>query len=480
MRRFIQAAVLAIALALPSFAHAKIVFLPATGSNITSNPTVNTPPGTVNGDILLAYVWEFGNPSPLTPPAGWNVLETNTLGQFETRLLSKVANNEPASAVWTSGAITSMNIIETGAHGDLGEVLSIDGTQFGQGNITATTITPPSLTASTAEEAAFTFVNGNSALGLDFATTQSQTNASVLAWQNVSQNITTNGGNFGSAFMQIQPNSGAITFPVIQGSVITQNRNWSCANILIKGGVRPAHDLRVRGPASFTSQTAANNATITIPGNTGDIVHLVGVVAAGQAFNTPTGFTQIIDTGTLSASLRGYVWCRSKQAGDTTVNVSTTGATQFTALATAYFDSRGGTLGCVSNATASQSASASSVVLPTITANAANDIIVGTGYIFDAGSAHLLEDIPASNISQGVIPAPPASNVITDDWVLAANQTPFSPGTMVNLDGALRATLGISTDITITIPAPGGITPNTGGIPTRGYGIFNGGIFNGM
>lgn len=64
------------------------------------------PAGTVNGDLLLAFVYvEGGTGTTVTPPAGWTSekrVDDGTVVGME--VFSKIAASEPATWTWTLGA----------------------------------------------------------------------------------------------------------------------------------------------------------------------------------------------------------------------------------------------------------------------------------------------------------------------------------------------------------------------------------------
>lgn len=65
--------------------------------------TINVPPGTQNGDLMLAYIaTQSTDGAWVTPPAGWHqTIKTYNSGQG-SQLFWRMANNEPSSYTWSA------------------------------------------------------------------------------------------------------------------------------------------------------------------------------------------------------------------------------------------------------------------------------------------------------------------------------------------------------------------------------------------
>lgn len=71
--------------------------------NASSNSnTVTKPSSTADGDLMLALVYINDSTATITPPAGWNLLETNNTPQSaKSSLYWKIASSEGASWTWS-------------------------------------------------------------------------------------------------------------------------------------------------------------------------------------------------------------------------------------------------------------------------------------------------------------------------------------------------------------------------------------------
>ena len=79
----------------------------ASGNNSTGGAslTINTPAGTISGDVMVAHVIVRTASNTITPPAGWNlVLRQDSGSSISTASYVKVAGStEPASYTWNFG-----------------------------------------------------------------------------------------------------------------------------------------------------------------------------------------------------------------------------------------------------------------------------------------------------------------------------------------------------------------------------------------
>ena len=96
--------VLASCLTMPNIGHCNPIYVGSSygSSNSGSGPvTINVPPGTANGDVMLAYIaTQTGNGAWITAPPGWvQVMKTFNAIQGG-QLFWHSANNEPASYTW--------------------------------------------------------------------------------------------------------------------------------------------------------------------------------------------------------------------------------------------------------------------------------------------------------------------------------------------------------------------------------------------
>lgn len=76
--------------------------------------TLNTPGGTVNGDMMIAHVCLEAVGRTMTPPAGWTQLAVSVNESDHThRIFWKIANAEPGSRnwSWTGGATAFTGIL---------------------------------------------------------------------------------------------------------------------------------------------------------------------------------------------------------------------------------------------------------------------------------------------------------------------------------------------------------------------------------
>lgn len=99
-------------------------------SPICSNTTVtiNVPSGTVNGDLLLAYIeTHTATGNWLTAPSGWTQVVKTYNGPQGGQLWYKFANNEPASYAW-SGSGSSEGIIKAYRYVSMSDPIRTNGT----------------------------------------------------------------------------------------------------------------------------------------------------------------------------------------------------------------------------------------------------------------------------------------------------------------------------------------------------------------
>lgn len=72
------------------------------GSTAASNPlTVSKPAGVVDGDFMLAYVFNSNQSHTVTPPSGWTLEFVDVSTANGIRIYSRVASGEPSSYSWT-------------------------------------------------------------------------------------------------------------------------------------------------------------------------------------------------------------------------------------------------------------------------------------------------------------------------------------------------------------------------------------------
>lgn len=105
--------------------------------------TINVPSGTVDGNLMIAFICCNGVGASITPPAGWTLEEEVTTTPF-LECYSRVASSEPASYDWAIGG-TTLNFAG-GIHlikgFDTGDPTDIDG----QGTGSAVDPVAPSVT----------------------------------------------------------------------------------------------------------------------------------------------------------------------------------------------------------------------------------------------------------------------------------------------------------------------------------------------
>lgn len=117
-----------------------------TRSSATANATGDRPTGTVDGDLLIAFVLIATGTTVSGVPSGWN-LEDNTGNAAGCRVVTytKIASSEPATWTWTLNTATNnaVHVLRIDGH-DPTTYVNVDG---GQANDSASTsVVAPSVT----------------------------------------------------------------------------------------------------------------------------------------------------------------------------------------------------------------------------------------------------------------------------------------------------------------------------------------------
>lgn len=84
------------------------------GSTDATNPlTISKPAGVVDGDFLLAYVFNSNQTHTVTPPSGWTLEFSDVSTANGIRIYSKTASSEPSTYSWTwsSNARSAVSLI---------------------------------------------------------------------------------------------------------------------------------------------------------------------------------------------------------------------------------------------------------------------------------------------------------------------------------------------------------------------------------
>lgn len=76
-------------------------------NNVGGTVVVNRPSGTVDGDLLLAFVANLNPGSTYTPAPGWTLKAGTTSSDA---IYERIASSEPATSTWTPGALAGLKV----------------------------------------------------------------------------------------------------------------------------------------------------------------------------------------------------------------------------------------------------------------------------------------------------------------------------------------------------------------------------------
>lgn len=203
---------------------------------------ITKPTGTVDGDVLLAFIEYAGNLA-LTAPGGWTLLDTADGGATNQRTSSyvKLASGEPSSWTWSASA----NIWE----GTVSSWTGVDNVTKTEGDVGATGAVSPA-TAST-----LTPTSADDLSVVGFTTVNSSALSLPASYANVAS-FGSNGDIVRIASLQLASNAATGTTTSTQ----TGASQWTAQRVLLKTGSATTVVAPMMRPA--TMQFRAGNGAL--------------------------------------------------------------------------------------------------------------------------------------------------------------------------------------------------------------------------
>lgn len=186
------------------------------GSGGSTSIVITKPTGTVDGDVLLAFI-EYNGNDTITAPSGWTLLDTAAGGAAhqKTSCYVKLASSEPASWTWTIGSAIW--------EGSVSSWTGVDNTTKTEGDVAATGAT------STATASTLTPTSTNDVSVVAFTTDNSTALSLPTSYTNVAS-FGSNGDIVRIASLQLSSASATGTTT----STETGTSQWTAQRVLLK------------------------------------------------------------------------------------------------------------------------------------------------------------------------------------------------------------------------------------------------------